>query len=116
MSSCFLNIDLNDSEIGRKIIEGCYGPIFEARNKQTGQKVAIKRVRLLDEETLKRCDNSLEAYGLNIYGTIKIIGYQKLEKELIIFMKLLQHNVSSLIFKYNKTNGNDHNILDPTKR
>lgn len=116
MSSCLINIDINDYEIGRKIKERCYGPVFEATNKQTVQKVAIKRVRLSNEETLKRCKNSLEAYGLNISGTIKIIGYQKLEKEFIIFMELLQHNVSSLIFQYNKTNGNDYSILNPTIR
>lgn len=31
-------------------------------------------------------------------------------------MELFDHNASSLIFNYNKTNGNDHTIINPTVR
>lgn len=116
MSSILKEIDINEYELIQKIGRGSFGQVYEAINKKTGEKVAIKTILLINDR--KGLIDSLEVHKLNTPGFLKIYGYHINNKnEFHLVMELLKYNLSMHNLRYIRTKGKDeNNILNPTIR
>lgn len=112
-------INLDDYEQGAQIGKGSHGEVYLATNKHTGKQVAIKHLiaPFSSKEDEDQFYNSIEVYNLNIPGMVKIIGICKKEERFSIVMDYLNNgNAKELTEKYLKSNGSDHEKMNPTIR
>lgn len=124
MNSRIKEINLNDYDIGEEIGCGAFGKVYTATNKQTLKNVAIKIMDFHGNEIQKtEFINSIEFYNHRFKGTVKLLDFGQTnhvdDKTLyfITITELLNYgDVSRLTREYLKTNGANHDQMNPTIR
>ena len=101
----FNNTYNNFYEICDKIGKGSYGDVFRAKNKNTGELVALKKIYIDNNYTDEEIEDSIdlitkELKSMDIcynQNSVKLYDYFKNDEEIVIIMELCDDNLENIL-------------------